>query len=197
MLSMDPDSVWFSFWIPDGAPAGSVQTSGFYMYPDAFKDPPVSDPRTVVSVNVCLEEALRQGGCVSPDRQLMNMVNLQAYMVAHRLPQGVVINPAEPARLLEGTTAMIENVDGIVRLGGENYYFGRAGCDGQSCAAHFEFHCPIHDPYPPYKVCVGDFEIKRFGVQAFVTFIGLNEQRTLAMAEMMTEILDHWSQSRD
>lgn len=204
--NFDPSKAWFSFWMPDGGPAGDVKASSFYMYPDAFeppvrnqpptpKNPPAPDPRTMVSVSFCLPKGVKEGGCFSPDQSMVNMVRQRNYEVEHHEPRMVVIDPARPAALLSGTSATIENVDDIFRFGSVHEYFGRAACNGQSCGSHFNFRCDVKVPYPPYQICDGFYEIKQLGFIAYVKFIGISEPQTLAMAEMTTKLVESWTMS--
>ena len=204
--NFNPNVTYFAFWMPDAAPAGDVNAvSGFsYMYPDAFdpqvrnqppvaRNPPVPNPRTLVSVTFCLPKGVEQGDCFSPDQGMKNMVALRAYELDRRKQSAAIIDPARPAGLLSGTTSVVDNIDDIDRFGAFHDYFGRAGCDGSSCKAHFSFRCPIKVPYPPYQICDGYYEIKESGFAGHMMFVGLGESRTLAMAETATRLVQSWT----
>ena len=204
--NFNPNVAYFTFWMPDGAPAGDVKavSGSFYMYPDAFdppvrnqppvaRNPPVPNPRTLVNVTFCLPKGVEEGGCFSPDQVMANMMRQRAYEVEHHEPTAVVIDPARPARLLSGTTSVVDNVDDIYWFGAFHDYFGRAGCDGLSCKAHFSFRCPLKVPYPPYQICDGYHEIKQSGFAGHMMFVGLGESQTLAMAETTTRLIESWT----
>lgn len=193
LSNFDHDSTWFTFWMPDGAPAGNVKATGGYMYPDADVKPPVTNPRTIADVRICLAKAIERGGYTSPDQSVLNMVWLMHNRLASGDPDAIVIDPAEPAELLSGATAALVNMDRIEHFPAFNMWFARAGCDGRTCQAQLDASCLIKVPFPPYRLCHGPYEIKRLGFQAHIHFVWLGERQTRDVAEMATRLIDDWT----
>ena len=180
---------YVAFWMPDGAPGANVRSKPFFMCDNCIGKTLTPRSKTLVSVTLLPSDDYTG----DPDLPIRNQFEQSHWEQAHPPALMKPVPAAEVTSLLTGRTAVVADVGDIIQLPMVSYHylFGRAGCDGQRCLAHYFFRSPAA-VYPPYRLDNGPFAIHDLGFRAFVVTVYQSPDTTERTAEMLTRFVQSW-----